>query len=316
MRKILIDTDTGSDDAAALMIAALSRNIDLVGVTTVCGNVPLEQATDNALMTLEVCNSNVEVYKGMSKPLFRDLVCAMNVHGNDGMGDLDLIHPTKKANDKQAVDFILEMAKRYPNELEIVMIGPATNIATAILKDRETMSKVKHLYSMGTGGFGPGNCTPVSEFNVYVDAEAYKICLNSKIDMTIIGFDVTVDPDSVIDEKMLARLSSKNKMGKFIVECNSGLLAYNIRRSGGHFVDLCDAVAMSVVLYPDISLAARRCHCYCHTNDDECYGQVIVYDPDGELVIDYKNLETNATVIKKIDGDLYKKKLEDLICVC
>ena len=196
------------------------------------------------------------------------------------------------------------------------MIGPATNIATAILKDRETMSKVKHLYSMGTGGFGPGNCTPVSEFNVYVDAEAYKICLNSKIDMTIIGFDVTVDPDSVIDEKMLARLSSKNKMGKFIVECNSGLLAYNIRRSGGHFVDLCDAVAMSVVLYPDISLEARRCHCYCHTNDDECYGQVIVYDPDGELVIDYKNLETNATVIKKIDGDLYKKKLEDLICVC
>lgn len=314
MRKFLVDTDTGSDDAVALMMAALNKDIELVGVTTVSGNVGVDQATANALMTLEVCDSNVEIYKGLEKPLFKELVHAMNVHGDDGMGDLNLINPTKKANDKDAVDFIIEMAKKYPNELEIVMIGPATNIATAILKDRQAMEKVKHIYSMGTGGFGLGNCTPVSEFNVYADAEAYRICLESKIDMTIIGFDVCIDPNTVIYEDMMNKLRMANKIGKFAMDCNTGLLNYNIRRSGGSFVDLCDAVAMAVALYPEVVTDEKKCFCSCHTDNDECYGQVIVYDLDGELVIDYKSLKPNATLIKSIDAKLYKDKLIELIC--
>lgn len=181
LRKLIIDTDTGSDDAVALMMALLSDNIEVIGITTVCGNVPLDLATKNALMTSEICNSQVPIFAGADKPLFRNLVTAVNVHGNDGMGDCDLIHPTTKPANGHAVDFILETVKSNPDQIEIVALGPVTNIALAILKEPETMKKVKHIWSMSTGGFGPGNTTPVAEFNVFVDAESFSALLNSEI---------------------------------------------------------------------------------------------------------------------------------------
>lgn len=179
MRRFIVDTDTASDDAAALMIAALSEEIDLLGVTIVAGNVGLKQATDNALMTLEVCGSDAPVYLGAKRPLFRERHETISVHGKDGMGDCDIIHPKRSPEEKRAVEFILEQVERYPNEVELVVLGPATNIALAILTDREIMSKVKHIWSMGTPGFGFGNATPVSEFNVFIDAEAYALMLDT-----------------------------------------------------------------------------------------------------------------------------------------
>lgn len=158
MRRFIVDTDTASDDAAALMIAALSEEIDLLGVTIVAGNVGLKQATDNALMTLEVCGSDAPVYLGAKRPLFRERHETISVHGKDGMGDCDIIHPKRSPEEKRAVEFILEQVERYPNEVELVVLGPATNIALAILTDREIMSKVKHIWSMGTPGFGIWKC--------------------------------------------------------------------------------------------------------------------------------------------------------------
>lgn len=312
MRKWIIDTDTGSDDAVAIMMAVLSEDIDVLGITAVAGNVPLDLAVKNALMTLEVCGSPVKVYPGQSRPLFRKPVTAVNVHGDDGMGDRDLIHPVRKAEEEDAVDFLIRMAKLYGNELEIVMIGPATNIAAAILKDREAMSKIKRLYSMGTAGFGPGNCTPVSEFNVYADAEAYRIVLEAGIPMTIIGFDMCIGK-AAWDMEDMSRISSSGPIGKFAVDCNTALLNYNIRRADLSIVDLPDAVAVGVALWPDIVTDSRHCYCYCHIQDDRCYGQVIVYDPSGELVIGCPDDPANADVIAGIDTVLYKQRLEELL---
>ena len=191
MRKIIIDTDCGSDDAVALMMALKSESVQIEAITTVCGNVPLELATKNALMTIEITNAQMPpLFVGASKPLMRDLVTAVNVHGEDGMGDIDLIHPSLIPEKEHAVDAIVRIVESCPNEIEIVTIGPATNIALAIMKAPLIMQKVKHIYSMGTAGFGRGNTTPVAEFNVYVDAEAYDIMLRSNIPLTIIGFDV------------------------------------------------------------------------------------------------------------------------------
>ena len=102
MRRFIVDTDTASDDAAALMIAALSEEIDLLGVTIVAGNVWLKQATDNALMTLEVCGSDAPVYLGAKRPLFRERHETISVHGKDGMGDCDIIHPKRSPEEKRA----------------------------------------------------------------------------------------------------------------------------------------------------------------------------------------------------------------------
>ena len=147
-----------------------SPEVEVLGITTVGGNVPLEQATQNALMTVEVCGSRVPVYKGAAKPLFRELVTAVNVHGRDGMGDLDLIHPQSAAQATHAVDYLIETVRANPGEVEIVTIGPATNLALAMLKEPQGMRRTKHIWSMGTAGFGPGNTTPVS----YTHLDVYK----------------------------------------------------------------------------------------------------------------------------------------------
>lgn len=306
MRKIIIDTDCGSDDAVALIMALKSKDVHVEAITTVCGNVPLDLATDNTLMTIEVSNDQrPPLYVGASKPLMRDLVTAVNVHGKDGMGDLDLIHPLLTSEKEHAVDAILRLVESNPNEIEIVTIGPATNIALAIMKDSLTMKKVKHIYSMGTAGFGRGNTTPVAEFNVYVDAEAYDIMLRADIPMTIIGFDVCLGA---------AALNSCKKDAIFAVQCNRSLLEYNLKRSGEHIVDLPDAVAMGVVLWPEIVLDSVECFCKTCIIDPYTYGQVII-DDGGVLAVSdgFINEEPNAVMCKSIDNETFKSKMFNLL---
>ena len=311
MRKLIIDTDGGSDDAVAIIAALGDSDVEVLGLTTVSGNVHVDMATKNVLMTVEVCGKDVPVYKGSDAPLCRELVTAENVHGDDGMGDLDLIHPHRKHEEKDAVDFILDAADRYPEEVEIVMLGPATNVAKAVLRDKETMRKIKHIYSMGTSGFGKGNTTPVAEFNTYVDAEAYGILIDSKIPLTIIGFDVCIeDHDAVWNSSDLAKIKGMGKAGEFAVLCNDKLKDYNIRRNKEAFVDLPDAVAMAVALWPEVIEEQKTVSLYCHTKNDPCYGQVVVYDKEDELAIEPEYPDNETIMIKKIRSLLYKRKLE------
>lgn len=312
MRKFLIDTDTGSDDAVALMMAVLSRQAEVVAVTAVYGNVPLETAVKNAIMTLEVCGSSLPVHPGAARPMFRAPVTAVNVHGQDGMGDQDLIHPAAAPSTVGAVERILECARRWPGELEIVTLGPVTNIAAAILSDRAAMAGVRHIYTMGTAGFGPGNCTPVAEFNVYADADSYRLLLESGIPLTIIGFDVCLG-DAAWNRGDMERIERSGPAGRFAVRCNRALLEYNLRRSGQYMVDLPDAVAMGVALWPEMVTDLRHCRCHCCTGDDRCYGQVILYDPQDVLAIENELPPARAQVVAGIDAALYKKRLEQLL---
>ncbi|KEK10882.1 hypothetical protein EP18_14635 [Lysinibacillus sphaericus] len=315
MRKLIIDTDTGSDDAVALIMALKSTNLKVEAITTVCGNVPIELATKNALMTIEVANGQKPpLYIGAAKPLMRDLVTAVNVHGEDGMGDCHLIHPTLLPERKHAVDAILELIENNPGEIEIVTIGPVTNIALALLKAPETMKKVKHIYTMGTSGFGPGNTTPVAEFNVYVDAEAYSIMLNSGIPTTIIGFDVCLGEAAWNKEDMDVLLASGKEEAVFSVQCNRSLLAYKLERSNEHIVDLPDAVAMGVVLWDEIVVEDKLCYCYVCTTEAAAYGQVILNDGSKLAISDgFAGHMPNATVCKTIDNPLFKKRLIELL---
>ena len=315
MRRIIIDTDCGSDDAVAIMMALKSNEVYVEAITTVCGNVPLEQATKNALMTIEVSNAQrPPVFAGASKPLMRELITAVNVHGEDGMGDLNLIHPTLTAEKEHAVDAILKIVEHYPNEIEIVTIGPVTNIALAIMKDPITMKKVKHIYSMGTAGFGRGNTTPVAEFNVYVDAEAYDIMLRANIPMTIIGFDVCLGEAALNKNDMDILLESGKEEAFFAVKCNRSLLEYNLKRSSEHIVDLPDAVAMGVLLWPEIVSDSAECFCKVCIIDPCSYGQVIVDDGSVLAISDgFINYATNATVCKSINNRAFKSKMFNLL---
>ncbi|KEQ25059.1 nucleoside hydrolase [Paenibacillus tyrfis] len=315
MRKLIIDTDTGSDDAVAIIMALKSADVKVEAITTVCGNVPLELATKNALMTIEVANGQKPpLYVGAAKPLMRDLVTAVNVHGEDGMGDCDLIHPTLLPESRHAVDAILDLVERNPGEIEFVTIGPVTNIALAILKAPETMKKVKHIYTMGTSGFGPGNTTPVAEFNVYVDAEAYRIMLSSGIPMTIIGFDVCLGEAALTQDDMDVLLASGKPEAVFSVKCNRSLLEYNIQRCNEPIVDLPDAVAMGVVLWNEIVVEDKWCYCYVCTMEEAAYGQVILNDGSKLAISDgFAGHTPNAKVYKTINNPLFKQKLISLL---
>lgn len=313
MRKIIIDTDTGSDDAAAILTAMAASDVEVLGLTTVSGNVPLEQATLNALQTLEVCGAEVPVYKGASAPLFRPLVTATSVHGKDGLGDQGLVHPIRKPQEGHAVDFILDMARKHPGELELVTLGPVTNIAIALMKDREAMKGIKHIWSMGTAGFGVGNCTPVAEFNVFVDAESYAYFLESGIPITIIGFDLCLGKTAFWKED-LDEMAQSGPVGQFVTDCTKVLLSYNLRAKNEYNIDLPDAVAMGVALWPDIVVESVNAYCYCCTKEEPAYGQVIIYDPAIPLSVGVPIPPANAAIIKRIDSEKFKAYFKKAVC--
>lgn len=320
MRKFIIDTDTGSDDAVALLMALNSPQIQLLACTTVFGNVPLEQATKNCIATCEVVGKIPPVYMGADKPLFRNYHPSSHVHGLDGMGDKELIHPVAKpVSGTLACDAILQLVSQHPGEIELAVLGPATNIALAILKDRQTMMKCKHIWSMGTSGFGVGNSSPVAEANVYCDAESYEIMLNLGVPITIAGFDVCFGESSLNKEQLAYLAQSGNKVAKFAVDCTSGLLAFNLRTNGMHIVDPCDAVAFGCALWDDVVWEPVDCVArVCTNQNDPAYGQVIFYygnflkDTDGFGRPFDLNLG-RCTVVKSMNNSLFKDRLMNLL---
>ena len=303
-RKVIIDTDAGSDDAAALMLAATSEKLDILGVTVLYGNVPLDAAAKNALMVLEVCGSDASAYIGADKPLTKYREEMISVHGEDGMGDQDLIHPKGSAEDKAAVDFMLETIKANPGEVEIIALGPLTNIAQAIQKDAETMKLVKHIWVMGTAGFGPGNASPVAEFNVYSDAESYDIVLKEELPMTIVGLDCMLEETRVSQADMDA-MAKGTDCGKFMNKAFTKLFAFY--QSLGQNMGVPDALAVAAVIWPEYVLETKKCYGVACIDDDAAYGQIILYQEGAvyEAMPEIGNY--NLDVVTGIDTKLYKK---------
>ncbi|MBQ1477095.1 MAG: nucleoside hydrolase [Erysipelotrichaceae bacterium] len=324
MRKIIIDTDTGSDDAVAIMMCLREPSVEVVALTTVSGNVPLEQATLNCLMSAEIAvgAENVPpVYMGADRPLTRSRVHARNVHGNDGMSDCDLIHPTvKPVEGVHACDAIIDLVKKYPDEIEIAVIGPVTNLALAMMKDPETMKHLKCIWTMGTTGFGRGNTTPVSEFNVYADAEAYQVMMDFGVHVYVGGYDLCTSEAAWFDEDTERLLASGTKAADYAVRCNEALAQFCYAIGGQRRIDLPDAVSLSPMLWSDVIKSASPCVSHVCTEHNECYGQVIFYD--GRMLAGmgpgfegnyYGKKEPNCTVIYELDNDLYKRRLEALL---
>ena len=315
-RKIIIDTDTAGDDAVAMLIAAEDSGIDILGITVAAGNVSIEQAVDNALMTMEVANrKDIPVYAGAVEPLSGRVRETYSVFGTDGMGDQDLIHPSGKAEKDDAVDFIVSMAKQYPDELEIITLAPVTNIATAILTDPEAMSHVKRIWTMGTSGFGPGNATPVAEFNCYKDAEAYSLMLETKIPTTIIGLDMLTE-DTYLEDETLKAMSERGKANQFISQACDFLADVKLETLGRRFADVPDAVAMACALWPEFTLGQVKVAPRCVTDDTPFYGQVIFYKENTFYDSVPSELEYDTEVVTEVAHDSFVEKTLKVLDNC
>lgn len=211
--KIIIDTDPGVDDAVALFMAMADADTDILGITAVNGNVPVEQGEYNAR---RICNfawhSGIKVFKGCDRPLKRSVVNAEWVHGKDGLAGLDFGEPTYKGESTPAVDFIIDtIMKSTEREVSIIAIGPLTNIATAFLKEPKIISRIRELVVMA-GAFcedGPrGNSTPYAEFNVYADPHAAEIVFDLGQRITVIPMEV--GQQAYADEAYLEHLRDLN----------------------------------------------------------------------------------------------------------
>ncbi|MDO4500316.1 MAG: nucleoside hydrolase [Erysipelotrichaceae bacterium] len=193
--KLILDLDTGIDDALALVYALGHKDIDLIGVTNVFGNVTVETANKNTINILDLFNrSDVPVFKGAAKPLNKELFMhekKYQIHGLNGIGNVELGEAKRAVDKREASDFIVEMARQYKDELCIVAVAPLTNIANAISKDKEAMESVGKIVIMGGALTVQGNATPYAEANIYGDPEAAKIVFESGVHTTMVGLDVT-----------------------------------------------------------------------------------------------------------------------------
>ena len=188
-KKIIIDCDTGIDDALALLLALQYPEWNILGITAVSGNVPLEQTAPNCIRICTLAGKKIPVYAGSAKPLYCEQRTAERVHGRDGLGGVKL--PLGYDIEKEtALSYLTGTVRQNPGEIEIIALGPLTNIALAILTDPYFSEKIGHLTIMG-GAIHGGNATASAEFNIYADPEAAKIVFNAGIPMTMIGLDVT-----------------------------------------------------------------------------------------------------------------------------
>ncbi len=188
---VIIDCDPGCDDTAALLLAFRCPELDIRGITTVSGNVSLDKTTYNALRVTEAIGSDVRVCPGADRPMFREPVYAPHVHGEDGLLGIGLPAPQKKASFYKAWDFIYEEAVAQKGDLEIIAVGPLTNLAIALAANNDLAGMIKRIVIMGGAAVG-GNVTPCAEFNIYVDPEAADLVMKSGIPLCVCGLDVTL----------------------------------------------------------------------------------------------------------------------------
>jgi purine nucleosidase len=246
-RKFLIDTDTASDDAVALIMALRSPEVEVVGITTVAGNVEVQQASRNALYTAELCGSDVPVFTGAEKPLKRPHLSADWFHGKDGLGDHGYPAPGRAPERQSATDSIIERIEAHPG-LVMVTLGPLTNVALALEKRPSIAGKVSRCVVMGGAPCCEGNVTPAAEYNIWCDPEAARIVMRSELPIELVGWHLCRG-DAVLNLRDIERvLSFGTPVANFAVECNSRAQEAYFVQTGEHGISLPDPVAMAVAL--------------------------------------------------------------------
>jgi purine nucleosidase len=250
-RPFLIDTDTASDDAVAIIMALRAPDVRVVAITTVAGNVDVQQSTRNALYTVELCGVDVPVYAGAEKPLIRRYENATWFHGRDGLGDHNYPTPQRTAAKLHAVDAIIEAIEANPG-LVIVTLAPLTNLALSLAKKPDIATKVGRCVVMGGAPCCEGNVTPAAEYNIWVDPEAARMVMLSGLPVELVGWHLCRG-SAVIGEDDIAHIQNfNNDVARFAIECNShARLAYKVQ-TGEDGICLPDPVAMCLALDPTV----------------------------------------------------------------
>jgi len=274
-RAFLIDTDTASDDAVALIMALRAPDVRVVAITTIAGNVSVQQSTRNALYTVELCGADVPVYMGAEKPLQRPYENATWFHGRDGLGDHNYPAPRSSPALLHAVDAIIQAVEANPG-LVIVTLAPLTNLALALAKRPDLAKKVSRCVMMGGAPCCEGNVAPAAEYNIWVDPDAARIVFLAGLPIELVGWQLSRG-DAVVKQADIARIQEFNsKLGDFAIECNShARKAYKVQ-TGEDGISLPDPVAMSLALDPSIGTEWSSHFVDIETRSDLTRGMTVV----------------------------------------
>jgi purine nucleosidase len=274
-RHFLIDTDTASDDAVALLMALRHPGVAVEAVTVVAGNVPLDQAVQNALYTRDLVGSDVPVYAGAAGPRSGPQRLAHHVHGADGMGDIGLDLRGRAPSPGDAADVLAERIRARPGEVTLVTLGPLTNVAAAFERDPDVATMLHSLVMMGGTSDAVGNVTPVAEFNVWADTESAALVLASGAPITMVGWDVS-RKYAVFGPEEAAELRALGPLGEFAVDIQRTLVELALRETGLAGFDLPDPIATAVALDPGVALDVEHVHVAVERRGELTAGQTVI----------------------------------------
>jgi purine nucleosidase len=311
-KKIIFDTDPGTDDAMALMLALNSPELDVRAVTVVPGNVTAAQALENALRMMSLANRcDVPVAAGAQHPLFQKLITAEFWHGKNGLANIELPPSKCKVDGRFAPDLIIQMIHGAPHEITLVPVGPLTNIALAVLKDPSIVPLVKDVIIMG-GGISGGNVNAAAEANIYNDPEAAQIVFQAGWTVTMVGLDV--GNKTLFTRKYLDELGRTHGPMNDFIHSVAGYLVDLSAKFGSPGTQMYDPLAVGVAI--DATLVkAPEMHVDVETRGDFTRGETVanrqgyieknVLHGDRYVIEGVDKVTPNAKVCVGVDADRF-----------
>lgn len=308
-RRIIIDTDPGHDDAFAILAAVAATELDVLAITTVAGNVPLDKTTYNALRLRELARApDIPVYRGCSRPMVNELVTAEYVHGATGLDGPDLPEPQGQIESQHAVDYLVEsLLAAEDRSVTVCVIGPMTNLGMALVKEPGIAAKVEEFVIMGGSFHAGGNVTPTAEFNVFVDPHAAHVVLTSGVPITIMPLDVTHQAQAT-PPRVAAFRSLPSPVGDAVGAMLDFVAQFDVSRYGFSGFPLHDPTVIAYLLEPQMFESRRG------------YVSVILEPGAGHgmTVADWwgaTGVEPNATVMLGLDADRFYELLTERLAL-
>jgi purine nucleosidase len=307
VRPFFIDTDTASDDAVALVMALRHPEIEVAGIGVVAGNVPLDQAVQNALYVAELCGAGVPIHAGAERPLVVPLTTGQHVHGADGMGDIGLPLGGRSPTPGHAVDALLAASRRHAGELTLVTLGPLTNIAIALRRDPTLAQRIGRCVVMGAVADHVGNHTPVAEFNMWVDPHAVGVVLQSGLPLELVGWDISRHHAVISPDEAASLRAIGTPLAEMCVDVQRVLTTFSLEQTKLAGFDLPDPIAMAYAIDPAVATETRRVHCAVECDSALTRGMVVMD------VLGLSDRQPNATVVTEADRSRFLEMLRSAL---
>ena len=294
--KIILDCDPGHDDAVAIMLAAINPKIELLGITVVAGNQKLEKTVNNALKVCNHLNLNVPVYSGMSRPMIREQLIADDIHGETGLDGPKFEELKIKAENKHAVNFIIDTLMNSNEKVTLVPTGPLTNIGMAIRFEPKIIEKINRIVLMG-GSYQLGNMTPAAEFNILADPDAAHIVFSSGVKLVMMGLDLTRQASAT--KEVVEKIKSlNNKASKLFVDLMEFFAASQKNVFGWTAPPVHDPTTIAYIIDPEC-IEVKSMFCEIELWSERSYGRTLC-DYFGIL-----KKKPNVDVAVKLDFDRF-----------